>query len=102
MERTIELSPKEIGQMGQMEQENLRLNARYGAMRRESDNLEKLLSQSEEAQRAFIRLALVNHGVENFMSAKIEPGRIVYTIPDEAPAPPQPNGVLAARTYPTE
>lgn len=83
MEQSFNLNPKEIQSMTTMEQENLRLNARYGMLRREQDDLDKRIGASENEQRAFIRRALQERGCEQFLSARIDQGQILCTLPDQ-------------------
>ena len=90
MEKTYELKPSEMQQMTALEQDSLRLSARWGMLRREMDNLDKGIAASEEWQRTFIRATLKDRGVEQFLNARIEPGKIVCTMEDSMAA--RPNG----------
>lgn len=83
MEKTFSLEPKEQQQLAALEQDNLRLNARYGMLRREQDDLDKRIVASEEQQRSFIRHALSGRGVEQFEAAQILQGQLVCRIADE-------------------
>lgn len=91
MEKTIELTPKEQQQTTALEQDALRLHARYGMLRREQDELDKRIGAIEQAQRSFIQTALQGRGVEQCQNVRMEPGVIRYTVADEVPAP-RPNG----------
>lgn len=88
MEQTFNLNPKELSSMNAMEQDALRLNARYGMLRREQDDVDKRLAATEESQRSFIRRALSDRGVEQFMAARIDQGVIHCTLPDFEQAKP--------------
>ena len=91
MEKAFDLKPAELQTFNALEQDNLRANATYGVLARQMDETKQKIAQSEEAQRQFIRQALRDRGVEQFPSARLEPGKIIVTLPDETPmqvAPP--------------
>ena len=95
MEKAFDLNPKELAMFGQLEQDNLKANATYGVLARQMKETEQRIWQTEEAQRSFIRQVLKDRGVEQFPNAKLEPGRVIVTLPDEMPfAPARPNGEI--------
>ena len=90
MEKTIELTAKENQQLNQMEQEAMRLNARWAMLRREMDELDKRLNEMAGEQRNIVRSALSERGI-HFLTARLEQGRIAYTETDSV-AVSKPNG----------
>ena len=71
MEKTFQLETKEQQILTGLEQDTLRLNARYGQLRREQDDIDKRLMASEQKQRSFIENALATRGVDKFDAAQI-------------------------------
>ena len=94
MEKSFDLTPPELQAFSALEQDNLRANATYGILARQMRDAEQRIAQSEEAQRNFIRAAIQNRGIEQFQNARLEPGRIVCTLPEASPAA-KPNGEAA-------
>jgi hypothetical protein len=89
MEKTFQLDQSEQQMVSGMENDNLRLNARYGQLSREIKDIETRLLASEEQQRSFIRQALANRGVQRFEAAQIvQGGQLVARLPDEPMQPP--------------
>jgi hypothetical protein len=85
MERTIELNAHEREQIATLEKEHMQINAQWAVLRRQMDAVEKLVAQSEEAQRGFIRAALSQRGVSQIQSARLEQGIIRYATSDDRP-----------------
>jgi hypothetical protein len=83
MEKTFSLDSKEQQMLGGLEQDNLRLNARYGQICREREDLERRIAASEEQQRSFLRNSLANRGVEQFEAAQILNGQLVCRLADQ-------------------
>jgi hypothetical protein len=106
MEKSFDLKPHEIQTLTMLEQENLRAHATSDLLWRQMRETDQKILQSEEAQRNFIRQALRERGVEQFSAARLEPGRIVCTLPDEMPIAAQPatkaNGELQPTAPPEE
>ena len=96
MEKSFDLTPKELQSLGALEQDNLRANATYGVLARQMRETEQKVAQSEEAQRQFVRNTLHDRGVDQFQQARIEQGRILCTLfeemPPSAPQTTRPNG----------
>ena len=90
MEQTFSLDQKEQQQLNGLEQDNLRLNARYGVLCREMKDIEQRIASSEEQQRGFMRNALANRGVEQVDAAQIVQGQLVARVPDEKIPPSLP------------
>jgi hypothetical protein len=86
MEKTFSLDQKEVQLLSGLEQDNLRLNARYGQLCREREDIEKRLVASEEQQRSFIRHSLASRGVEQFEAAQIVQGNQLVCRVSDAPA----------------
>lgn len=84
MEKTFQLDQNEQQTVAGMENDNLRLNARYGQLSREMREVETRLLASEEQQRGFIRQALAHRGVQRFEAAQIvQGGQLMARLPDE-------------------
>ena len=104
MEKTITLEAKEKQVLGGLEMEHLRLNARYGMLCREKEDLDKKIATSEEQQRSFIRDVVFHRGIEGNYSARLlDNSTVVCSLPDEpmVSSPPvaatvRPNGVAEA------
>lgn len=84
-QQSFNLTEKELQSFGALEQDNLRANATYGVLARQMEDAKQRIAQSEEAQRQFIRTTLHDRGVDQFREARIEPGRIICTMLDDAP-----------------
>lgn len=84
MEKSISLDPKERQVVAQMEQENLKLNARYGQICREKEELDKRLAANEEQQRSFVRDVIFHHGIDQYLSARLaDSNTVVCSLQDE-------------------
>ena len=106
MEKTINLEAKEKQVVGNLQQDNLKLNARVGMLCREREDLDRRIAANEEQQRSFIRDVIFHRGIEQYVSAQISPdgGSVVCSLPDEPMGSQtlslpstRPNGGVAAR-----
>jgi hypothetical protein len=104
MEKTFQLEQREAAQLGQFDQARTQALAMYGALSLDMEQAKKNLEAASEQQRAFIRLALANRGVERYENARVQSGSLLVTVPDEQPmaAPPEeaPKAVPARRNGP--
>jgi hypothetical protein len=98
MEKIINLEQSEQQILSNLEMDNLKLNAQYGVLRRQQDDVLQKIAASEEAQRGFIRDVLAHRSEVQYISARlIGNNQIAVTYPDERAEQPtviRPNGGL--------
>jgi hypothetical protein len=97
MEKILNLDQNEQQILSNLEMDNLKLNAQYGVLRRQMDEVLPKISASEEAQRGFIRDVLSHRNEVQYISARlIGNGQVAVTYPDERPGMEilKPNGGL--------
>ena len=85
MEKTFQLEHREAAQLGQFDSARTQALAMYGALSLDMEQAKKNLEAASEQQRAFIRLALANRGVERYENARVQSGSLLVTVPDEQP-----------------
>jgi hypothetical protein len=83
MEKVFQLEQKEAALLGQLDQERTQTLAVVGALSLDMEQAKKNLDAAAERQRAFIRQALSNRGVERYENARAANGSLIVTIPDE-------------------
>ena len=83
MEKILNLDQSEQQILSNLEMDNMKLNAQYGVLRRQQDDVLQKISASEEAQRGFIRDVLAHRGESQYISARlIGNGQISVSYPD--------------------
>jgi hypothetical protein len=98
MEKTYSLDQKEGALLGQMDGERTQALATIGALSLDMEQARKNLDSVIDRQRAFIRNALTNRGVERYENARLQGGALIVTLADLPPAEApgvdaRPNGV---------
>lgn len=91
MEKSYQLTQKEVSQLGQLDQERTQALAAIGALSLDMEQARKNLDSAAERQRGFIRQVVSARGVERFENARLQNGAVVVTLPTEPtlmPAPP--------------
>jgi hypothetical protein len=85
MEKVFQLEQKEAALLGQLDQERTQTLAVVGALSLDMEQARKNLEAAAERQRAFIRQALLNRGVDRYENARAQNGSLIVTLPDAAP-----------------
>ena len=85
MEKVFQLEQKEAALLGQLDQERTQTLAVVGALSLDMEQAKKNLDAAAERQRAFIRQALSNRGVERYENARAANGSLIVTLPDAPP-----------------
>jgi hypothetical protein len=96
MEKSYQLDQKEMNLLQPLDQERTNALATIGALSLDMETARKNLDTAAERQRAFIRQALINRGVDRFDNARIQNGALLVTIPDSNPATDNPAGMRVA------
>ena len=92
MEKVFPLEQKEATLLGQLDQERTQTLAVVGALSLDMEQAKKNLDAAAERQRAFIRQALLNRGVDRYENARVQNGSMIVSLPDGPPdmtAPPK-------------
>jgi hypothetical protein len=85
MEKQYTLEQKEQAMLAGIDQERTNALAMVGALSLDMEQARKNLDNAAERQRAFLRQALANRGVERFDNARVQNGALLVTVPDEMP-----------------
>jgi hypothetical protein len=104
MEKAFSLDQKETQAYAQLEDEQTKALASFGALTLDRKAARKRLELVQEQQRSFLRSALMHRDVANFVQARIGQGNIYCTLPDPPAEPPQgkANGKIHEGAKPAE
>jgi hypothetical protein len=89
MEKTFQLDQREAMTIQQMDQERTQALAMVGALSLDMEQARKNLDATAERQKAFLRQAVANRGIDRYENARTQNGQLFVSLPDPPPAPPQ-------------
>jgi len=81
-----------------MDQERTQALAIVGALSLDMEQARKNLDSTAERQRAFIRQALNNRGVDRYENARASNGTLIVSVPDQVDLPLEPMRIVDSKT----
>ncbi|HEY6272612.1 MAG TPA: hypothetical protein VIX19_11550 [Terriglobales bacterium] len=85
MEKSYQLEQREVANLSQLEQERTQALAMIGALSLDMEQAKKNLDSSAERQKAFVRQALANRGIDKYENARTQQGTLFVSLSDPPP-----------------
>jgi len=83
--KAFSLQPHELQHVEQLQQEQQKLLAQFGALSLDLEAVRQQLTASQEKQRVLVAAAVMKNGIQNFTNARIEGKNLVCEVPDDPP-----------------